>query len=147
VESDWETVSSIRDNTQAVNSFVVNLVTKQLRLKVLGVNAADGLSRVVEIEATETSGVAARTSDLLSRLTDGSTGVIATAQKSIDTQQARLDAQIKAIQDRVDRDMTRMQNQFSAMEKTLSQLQSMGTALNTILGVSNNSNKSSSVTA
>lgn len=132
-DASWVTLASISDNTRESNSQVINYFTEQLRLKITGVHAADGYSRVVEFEAREATGITRRTSALISRITDNVGGVFSTARAEIKSEQDRLDDQIEAANDRVNREIAKLEKQFSQMEQAMSKNQTMATALNNAL--------------
>lgn len=135
VASDWLTMASVRNNVQGVRANFFTTVTERLRLKILATNAADGRSRVVELEAHESSGAASRTGALIESLTDATDGLFAQAHAKTADQITQIGARIDAANARVDREMTRLETQFRQMEKALSQLQGMSQSLNALLGV------------
>ncbi|HNF58672.1 MAG TPA: flagellar filament capping protein FliD [Elusimicrobiota bacterium] len=128
-------MASVRNNVQGVRANFFTTVTERLRLKILATNAADGRSRVVELEAHESSGAASRTGALIESLTDATDGLFAQAHAKTADQITQIGARIDAANARVDREMTRLETQFRQMEKALSQLQGMSQSLNALLGV------------
>ncbi|MBL0350083.1 MAG: flagellar filament capping protein FliD [Elusimicrobia bacterium] len=143
VEADWLTLTSVRNNTQGVRTHLFTAVAERLRLKILATNAADGRSRVVELEAHESSGSASRTGALIDHLTDSTTGLFAQAHAQTKDQITQIGDRIDAANARVDRDMARLEKQFQQMEKALSQLQGMSQSLNALLGIATTSSASS----
>lgn len=144
-DGDWVSVGSIRGNTRGVTTIPVSVLTEQLRIKILSVNAGDGRSRVLEFEAHEAGGATLRTAEDLSRLTDVREGALTVALKGISDEQKRLDTQIDTVQKRVDREMARLEAQFNAMETSLSRLQNMSAALTSFFsgGITTNTSSTS----
>lgn len=132
-DASWVTLASVNDNTRESNSHVINYLTSQLRLKITGVHAADGYSRLVEFEAREATGITRRTDAIISRITDTSGGLFTTARAEIKSEQKRLDSQIEATNDRVNREIAKLEYQFNQMEKALSRNQTMSQALTNAL--------------
>jgi flagellar capping protein FliD len=132
-DADWTAVASVRNNTQGVNSQLINTFTEQLRIKVLGSHAADGYSRVVEFEAYEATGASRRTAAMVTRLSDGVSGLFASARTEITDEKSRLDKQIEVTNDRVDREIARLERTFAQMEKAMSRNQTNSQALSNFL--------------
>ncbi|MBL8022885.1 MAG: flagellar filament capping protein FliD [Elusimicrobia bacterium] len=132
-ESHWTSLASVRGNTRGVNSQVINYFTEQLRVKVLDVHAADGLSRIVEFEAFEATGTSRRTSAFISRIADNVDGIFSSARKEVTEERNRLETQISATNERVDREMARLEKQFIQMEQAMSRNQTNSQALSNFL--------------
>jgi flagellar capping protein FliD len=132
-DASWNVVASVRNNTQGVNSQLINVFTDQLRVKVLDSHAGDGLSRIVEFEAYEATGASRRTAALVTRISDDVGGVFSTARKQITDEKSRLDDQISSASERVDREIAKLEYQFNQMEKAMSKNQTMSSALTNAL--------------
>lgn len=132
-DASWTTVASVRNNTQGVNSQLINTFTDRLRVKVLDSHADDGQSRIVEFEAYEATGVSRRTGALVSRVSDDVGGLFSTARQQIVDEKSRLDEQIQVTNDRVDRETARLERAFSQMEQSMSRNQSNSQALSNFL--------------
>jgi flagellar capping protein FliD len=132
-DESWTTVASVRNNTQGVNSQLINAFTSQLRVKVLASHAADELSRIVEFEAYEATGASRRTGALVTRISDDVGGLFSTARQQITDEKSRLDTQIEVTNDRVDREIARIERTFSQMEKAMSKNQTTSQALSSFL--------------
>ncbi|MBK8575553.1 MAG: flagellar filament capping protein FliD [Elusimicrobia bacterium] len=136
-DSSWTAVASVRNNTQGVNSQLINAFTDQLRVKVLASHAADGQSRIVEFEAFESTGASRRTGALVTRISDDVGGVFSTSRQQITEEKSRLDTQIEVTNDRVNREIARMERAFNQMESAMSKNQTMGNALTNFLNQTN----------
>jgi hypothetical protein len=132
-DESWTTVASVRNNTQGVNSQLINAFTSQLRVKVLASHAADELSRIVEFEAYEATGASRRTGALVTRISDDVGGLFSTARQQITEEKSRLDTQIEVTNDRVDREIARIERTFTQMEKAMSKNQTTSQALSSFL--------------
>lgn len=132
-DASWTMVASVRNNTQGVNSQLINAFTNQLRVKVLASHAADEQSRIVEFEAYEATGASRRTGALVTRISDDVGGLFSTARQQITEEKSRLDTQIQVTNDRVDREIARIERTFTQMEKAMSKNQTTSQALSSFL--------------
>lgn len=134
-ENDWLTLASVRDNTQGTNIHSFNVQTDQMRVKVLGSNAADGQSRLVEFQVTQASGVASRMVSTLNALRDPANGIVTNANKNLQEEYDRLGSQITNIDTRADAAVARFQKQYSDMEQALANMQAQGNMLTSQLSI------------
>jgi len=121
----WQTVKTVTGST--AGKYIYNLdlpmAAKALRVTVTATNAADGKTRLVELGANEESGVAHRVSNLLTFVTRGVDGQIATEQSGLDARISALQEQMDDLQERLDAKQARLQQEFTNMEMALAQMQ------------------------
>lgn len=90
---------------------------------------------------TYSRGIAAGVSDLVSGLTDMTTGMLATTQAGIQTRIDDLNEQMNGMIDRMALEEERLRGQFAAMEAALSRLQNQSAYLTSSLSGMNNNQK------
>ncbi len=88
------------------------------------------------------AGVGVRLDELLERLTDTETGSIQSRIDGIDDQIALNNRRIEQLDEALAAKRERLTNEFIAMERALAELQSQGSALNSLSGISANNSSS-----
>lgn len=122
----WELFREIKDNSSATNYYSMdeNFTTDKFRITVHDTNAPDKRVRLMEIEAMETSGAAGVISERMDYLTNSTTGIFVTKDTEIEASITDLENQIEKMNTRLDSKEEALIRQYTAMEQTLSGLQS-----------------------
>lgn len=144
VNANWITASSVAGNQQGQVTMAVGATTTQIRLKITGVNAVDGLARLIQITPNVRVGVADRALTVLNDATSTVSGNVQYAMKGLQTQEDNIDQQIGQIQASLDAQTQQIQHQFNVLEATLSTLKNQANAvqnlITTIAGFSSSTN-------
>jgi len=122
----WHTVKTHDDFTGSVTAYAFpNPVQAQaVRVNVTDVNAADELTRFVEIKAIEDRGAAKRLDNNLSFVTSSIDGTFTLQQDAIDERIEDMNEQIEKLGERLEKKELALRREFTAMEQALAQMQS-----------------------
>lgn len=134
VAEDWITLASVRNNQKGSVSHNFSAYTSRIRMVITGTNASDGLARLTEVQLDESTGIAARLNNVLSTLTNSSTGTVFGVQDALSAQVKTMDAEIARLNDRLSKQMAFLSKQFAQMESALAQLQRSGSYLSAFTG-------------
>jgi len=115
-EDDWQTYTSITDNTEGVITHYLNISTQGIRLKINNSND-ESYSRIIEFEAYENTGIAGRVNTYLNSVTDATDGMIAYIEDSIENQNDDYQDQIDAQEKLMDIREENLRRQFTQMEE------------------------------
>lgn len=131
-----KTVATVTGNTQGVITHLIpTTAARSITLSISGTNAADGYSKVLEIQAYEANGVAALLDQQVRAFAAGGTGIISDKDQSMQKSIDALTKQIGKMEERLAQREKTLYNQFIAMEQALSKLGTQRTWLNNQLGI------------
>lgn len=128
VKNSWQTARTYTGNRAALNyvSLPDGARTNQVRINATGTNAPDGRARLVEIEAFEREGVAAKLRSDMNQLTDSRTGIFATLDDNIDTRIRDLEDTIADKEQLMEQKEISLLREFAAMEEAMARMQQQG---------------------
>jgi len=139
-EDDWETYTTVTNNTEGTITHYPSISTEAIRLKINDSN--DGqYSRIVEFEAYQNTGIAGRLKDLLSSITDATTGLIANIEDGLLSQNEDYQQRIEAQQELLDMKREALWRKFTQMEQYLSIMQAQSSWLSLQVNSLNNMNR------
>jgi len=140
-DNDWQTYTTVTDNTDGViTHYPPSISTQAIRLKINDSN--DGKwSRIIEFEAYQNTGIGGRLKNCLNSITDATTGLIASIEDSLLSQnegyEERIEAQEKLLAIRKEslwRQFTYMEQYLGIMQAQSSWLLQQITILNSLSG-------------
>ena len=138
-DNDWQTYTTVTDNTDGViTHYLPSISTQAIRLKINDSNDGEW-SRIIEFEAYQNTGIGGRLKNCLSSITDATTGLIASIEDSLLSQnedyEERIEVQEKLLQMRREalwRQFTRMEQYLGMMQAQSSWLLQQITIMNAL---------------
>ncbi|MFN0118769.1 MAG: flagellar filament capping protein FliD [Elusimicrobiota bacterium] len=129
LDADWLTAATVTNNTQGQITHSVNVQTERFRIRIKGTNAADGYSKLVEVETFEDNAIGARIKNELTASTDATSGAIFFRQDGIKNSIKSIDGQMQRLEERVKSQEILLLKKFAEMERILGQLQTTSSTL------------------
>jgi len=125
-DNDWQTYTTVTGNTDGtITHYLPSISTQAIRLKINDSN--DGKwSRVVEFEAYQASGIGGRLRNYLDYITDATTGLIASIEDGLLSQNEDYQDRIDAQQNLLDMKREALWREFTQMEQYLGMMQAQG---------------------
>ena len=121
---DWETYVAVTGNTSGkITHYLPSISTQAIRLKINDSNDGEW-SRIIEFEAYQATGIGGRLRNYLNSITDATTGLIATIEDSLLSQNESFQEKIEAQEDILEIRRESLWRQFTQMEQYLSMMQS-----------------------
>lgn len=126
--NDWQTVSTVENNTNATNFLTFAAVsTRKIRLEITATNGGKN-AQVLEVQAYQINdGLASRMHSLVQTATGA--GGIAARTDSLSTQIKSAGDRGERLQDRLVREEQRLRRQYAGLERIMAQFQNQGMLL------------------
>ena len=132
----WEKMRTIEGNKTDQNhlGFADYPTVGAIRITASSTNAKDDKFRLLDVQVYEQTGLAAKLNQAVNKLSDTTSGFLASRTEEIDETVADIDEQMSRLQDRLTSKEESLWRKFTAMETALAQLQNQGSYLNSMVG-------------
>jgi len=127
-EDDWEIYATVTNNTEGRMTHYPSISTEAIRLKINDSNDGN-YSRIIEFEAYQNTGIAGRLKNFLSSVTDATTGLIASIEDSLLSQNEDYEERIEAQEKLLEMKRESLWRQFTQMEQYLGMMQAQSSWL------------------
>ena len=132
----WEKLRTIEGNKTDQNhlGFADYPTVSAIRITASSTNAKDDKFRLLDVQVYEQTGLASKLNQAVNKLSDTTSGFLASRTTEIDEAIADIEEQMSRLQSRLEAKEESLWRKFTAMETALGQLQNQGSYLNSMVG-------------